>query len=156
MQGFYLNERSSDYIRNPPKTIIVTGSTQLSLCSVNMVKKRLEKPKATVTFPWEAKLSKAVFSYTTSKPSHQITNSRVTYFSCNVGFLLNFVVFTLDLYPRDDCHMLFAVQMFLSNISIKTFFRYKENYFRLGNSENSRFKLKVSLDFGIGLHVSHL
>lgn len=46
MQGFYLNERSSDYIRNPPKTIIVTGSTQLSLCSVNMVKKRLEKPKA--------------------------------------------------------------------------------------------------------------
>lgn len=46
MQGFYLNDKSSDYIRNPPKTIIVPGSTQISLCSVNMVKKRLEKPKA--------------------------------------------------------------------------------------------------------------
>lgn len=44
--------------------------------------------------------------------SHQVTASGVTYFSCNVGFLLNFVVFTLDLYSQDDCHMLLAIYMF--------------------------------------------
>lgn len=42
---------------------------------------------------------------------------------------------------------------FVSNISIKPFFRYKESYFKLGNSENSRFKLKMSFDFGIGLYL---
>lgn len=113
MQGFYLNEKTSDQIRNPPKIIIVTGSRQLSLCAVNtfLLKKRLGNPKHTVTFPREAKLSKGVFNYT-SKPTHQIMNSGITYFSCNVGFLLNFVIFTLDLYPQDDCHMLLAIQMF--------------------------------------------
>lgn len=51
--------------------------------------------------------------------------------------------------------MLFAIHIVISNISIKHFsFSYKQNYFKLGSSENSRFKLISGLDLGTGLYTS--
>lgn len=50
--------------------------------------------------------------------------------------------------------MLLAIHIFISNISINPFFRYKKNYFKVGNSKNSRFKLIRGLDLGTGLYTS--
>lgn len=44
--------------------------------------------------------------------------------------------------------------IFISNISIRPCFRYKENYSKLGNSQNSRFKLISGLNMGTGLYTS--
>lgn len=50
--------------------------------------------------------------------------------------------------------MLLAIIFFISNISIKPFFRFKENYFELGNSENSKFKVIRGLDLAARLYTS--
>lgn len=49
--------------------------------------------------------------------------------------------------------MLLAIHMFCLKHFNKTIFSGIKSYFKLGNSENSRFKLKMSFDFGIGLYL---
>lgn len=74
-----------------------------------------------------------------------------------VGLLVNYVIFTTNFVVLNVVICFLQYIFFnLKHFNKTIFFRYKENYFRLGNSENSRFKLKISLDLGTKLYTSFI